>query len=143
MGNSQTMQKINFEDVQTAIKNKEMYIIINTLKEEEQHCLIQHTIPISKEETLINHHVKNSSSNTKSIRIIIYGRNCNDEKTYKKYQQLQQLGFHNVYIYMGGMFEWLLLQDIYGADEFPTTQKHLDILKYKPSQLFNIGLIEY
>ena len=29
------------------------------------------------------------------------------------------------------MFEWLLLQDIYGDDEFPTTTKELDILKYK------------
>jgi hypothetical protein len=41
------------------------------------------------------------------------------------------------------MFEWLLLQDIYGAAEFPTTKKELDLLKYKPSQLLNIALLEY
>ena len=29
------------------------------------------------------------------------------------------------------MFEWLLLQDIYGYDNFPTTIKELDILKYR------------
>jgi hypothetical protein len=42
------------------------------------------------------------------------------------------LGFRNVCVYSGGMFEWLLLQDIYGATSFPTTSKELDILKYKP-----------
>ena len=31
------------------------------------------------------------------------------------------------------MFEWLLLQDIYGNEQFPTLGKELDILKYKPS----------
>jgi hypothetical protein len=38
-------------------------------------------------------------------------------------------------MYLGGMFEWMLLQDIYGRDEFPTTSKVLDILKYKPKRL--------
>ena len=33
------------------------------------------------------------------------------------------------------MFEWLLLQDIYGNDNFPTTSKDLDILKYKPKKI--------
>ena len=32
------------------------------------------------------------------------------------------------------MFEWLLLQDIYGNDDFKTTQEELDILKYKPQK---------
>jgi hypothetical protein len=39
----------------------------------------------------------------KEIKIIIYGRNCNDEKVYVKYNQLCSLGFYNVYIYMGGL----------------------------------------
>ena len=52
-----------------------------------------------------------------------------------KYTQLVNLGFVNVYIYPGGLFEWLCLQDIYGDDEFPTTNKELDILKYKPARL--------
>jgi len=37
-----------------------------------------------------------------------------------------------VYIYKGGLFEWMLLQDIYGEDEFPTTSKQMDILLYRP-----------
>ena len=32
---------------------------------------------------------------------------------------------------------WLHLQDIYGDKDFPTTNKELDILKYKPDALFN------
>jgi len=40
------------------------------------------------------------------------------------------LGFLNIYVYLGGIFEWLLLQDIYGDEEFPTTSKIIDILKY-------------
>ena len=76
------------------------------------------------------------------MRIIIYGKNCNDEKIYKKYQQLLSLGFYNVFVYPGGLFEWLLLQDIYGTEEFPTTSKQLDVLKYKPSPMLNIMLLE-
>jgi hypothetical protein len=41
------------------------------------------------------------------------------------------------------MFEWLLLQDIYGKELFPTTKKELDLLRYKSNQLLSIGLLEY
>jgi hypothetical protein len=138
MGNSQSMQKINFEDMQTAYKNPELYLLINTLSESEQDCLILNTTPAIKEEQLINHHMYSS----KRIRIIIYGRNSNDEKIYNKYDQLMKLGFLNVFIYVGGIFEWLMLQDIYGYEEFPTTRRQLDFLKYKPSSRLNISLIE-
>ena len=74
----------------------------------------------------------------KDKNIIIYGKNANDNKSLEKYQQFISLGFINVYLYCGGLFEWLLLQDIYGEDEFPTTKKELDIIKYKPRKLFNV-----
>jgi hypothetical protein len=138
MGNSQSIRKINFEDIQIVIKNSELYLLINTLNEFEQTCLIKNTVPISKEEIIINQHLTSG----KHIRIIIYGKNCNDEKIFKKYQQLLSLGFYNIFIYMGGLFEWLLLQDIYGYDEFPTTGKELDVLKYKPISILNIQLIK-
>ena len=137
MGNGQSMQKINFEDVQTAYKNPEIYLLINTLSELDQGCLILNTVNVHQEEILINKHMRN-----KSVRIIIYGRNSNDEKIYKKYQQLIGLGFMNVYIYLGGLFEWLMLQDIYGFDEFPTNTRQLDFLKYKPAQKLNVGLLQ-
>ena len=33
MGNAQSIQKINYEDVQHVIKNTEIYVLINTLSE--------------------------------------------------------------------------------------------------------------
>jgi hypothetical protein len=134
-----SMQKINFEDMQSVYKNPEIYLLINTLEESEQGCLISGTIGAQQEVTLINKHLQQN----RQIRIIVYGRNCNDEKIYIKYQQLIKLGFQNVFLYCGGLFEWLMLQDIYGQDEFPTTTKQLDFLKYKPRQLLNVGLLEY
>jgi len=139
MGNTQSMKKINYEDMQTVIKNPEIYLIINTLPPSEQQCLIVNTTLASNEEILINKFMKEN----KSIRIIIYGKNCNDESINKKYQQLYSLGFYNTFIYLGGMFEWLMLQDIYGKDLFPTTKKELDLLKYKSIQLLNMSLLEY
>jgi hypothetical protein len=141
MGNQpslQQIQKINFEDVQTVCKNPEIYLLISTLSPLEQNCLIFGTISPQQEETLINRYMNQNTN----IRIIIYGRNSNDDSIYKKYEQLLRLGFSNVFLYMGGLFEWLMLQDIYGSDEFPTTSKQLDILKYKPSQRLNIALLE-
>ena len=139
MGNSQSLPKINFEDIQYAIKNKESHLLINTLDSEKQECLILNTVTASQEEILLN---KIINSNYKNIKIIVYGENDNDEKIYKKYRQLSSLGFHNVYIYMGGLFEWLMLQDIYGFTEFPTTKKQLDLLKFKPPKKLNIFLID-
>ena len=60
----------------------------------------------------------------------------------KKYDQLIGLGFPNVFIYPGGLFEWLCLQDIYGYDNFPTTIKELDILKFKAKSVFTTYLLE-
>ncbi len=124
--------------MQTAYKNPEIYLLMNTLPLSEQLCLISNTLTPQKEETLMNHYLNSN----KNIRIIIYGRNSNDETIYKKYNQLLSLGFTNVYIYLGGLFEWLMLQDIYGFDDFPTTSRQLDILKYKPNQKLNISYIE-
>ncbi len=140
MGNSQSIQKINFEDVQFILKNSESHLLINTLPETEQSCLLPLTVQASQEEIIINKYLKNG---LKNVRIIIYGRNCNDEKIYTKYGQFTSLGFYNVYIYTGGLFEWLMLQDIYGTQEFPTTKKELDLLKYKSNKLLNISLLEY
>ena len=138
MGNTQSMKKINFEDLQTAVRNPEIYLLINTLPNSEQQCLIFNTISVDQEEVIINKYMKEN----KSIRIIVYGKNCNDETVTKKYQQLLTIGFYNVFVYQGGLFEWLMLQDIYGKDLFPTNKKEVDILKYKPPPQLNISLIE-
>jgi hypothetical protein len=121
-----SIKKCNFDDVRSNIHNKDN-IIINTLSEDNQECLIQGTIDIKKEVTILNDCLKIA----KGKLIIIYGTNTNDEKIFTKYKQLIDLGFTNVYIYIGGLFEWLLLQEIYGLDHFPTTSQELDLLKYK------------
>jgi len=140
MGNSQSIRKVNYEDIQYVIKNSEIHITINTLTQEEQDCLLPNTLNINKEEGIINQLILKGN---KHVKIIVYGRNCNDEKVYTKYNQLTSLGFYNVYIYPGGLFEWLMLQDIYGSSDFPTTKKELDILRYKPNKILNIQLLEY
>ena len=93
MGNTSSSKKINFEDVQYAIKNKE-YIIINTLPSTNQYCLIFNTINCNEEEAIINNLLK--SNNLASI--IVYGKNSNDETIFKKINQLTDLGFTNVYL---------------------------------------------
>jgi rhodanese-related sulfurtransferase len=140
MGQSQSIQKINFEDIQYILKNKDNYILINTLNDSYQDCLIIGTIGINKEVEIINNFIR---SNNKNIKIVIYGLNSNDEKIYNKCNQLSSLGFYDIYVYPGGMFEWLMLQDIYGEKEFPTTKKENDILKYKPPKILGIQLLEY
>jgi len=131
MGQTQSIQKCNYEDVLSFISgqysNSTNKIIINTLPEGEQTCLIKNTISYNKEEEFMNH----SLHNNKSIKIIIYGKNSNDQTIYDKYKKIYELGFTNVYLYIGGLFEWLCLQDIYGFENFPTTMKELDILKFK------------
>lgn len=144
MGNMSSLQmiyqKIGFEDIQYAIRNPEQFLFINTLSEKEQYCLILNTVQAELEETIINRLLQ---SGKKDISVIIYGKNTNDENIYKKYNQFISLGFLKIYLYLGGMFEWLLLQDIYGIKEFPTTNKQLDLLKYKPNKTFGVSLLEY
>lgn len=118
-----------FEDVQTAIRNADSFIIINTMPMGEQECLIKNTMSCYSEETVVNQLLYNYDYNK---IFIVYGKNALDDTSEKKAKQLITLGFNQTFIYKGGMFEWLLLQDIYGDSSFPTTMKILDILKYKP-----------
>jgi hypothetical protein len=132
MGQTQSVKKVNFEDVQQTISTNNKYLLINTLKTNEQNCLIKGTITPEKEIMVINQNLSNTN-----LRIIIYGKNSADETIFKKYTQLNKLGFYNIYLYSGGIFEWLLLQDIYGLDNFPTTTTELDHLKYRARSAFN------
>ena len=119
--------------------NSDNIVLINTLAQEEQDCLIKNTIHANKEADIINGLLKTNYNK----EIIIYGKNHRDVKIIAKYNQLKKLGFKNVHIYFGGMFEWLLLQDIYSSSEFPTTKKELDLLLFKPPKVLTICLLEY
>jgi len=129
-----TYKKLSFEDMQHAIRLTDQYIIINTMSVAEQDYLIKNTISYQMEENIINDLLNKYDMKTR--KFVVYGKNANDESAEKKYKQLVSLGFAEVYIYLGGMFEWVILQDIYGAEEFPTTRKVLDILKFKPTKMF-------
>ena len=130
---------ITFEDVQFAMNDQPKSLIINTLDAHMQGCLIAGTLAIDDEIEVLNAMLKKNTE----VRIIIYGMNSADKTCMKKYEQLQKLGFYNVFIYMGGMFEWLLLQDVYGAELFPTTAAKVDLLKYKGRRQLNVKLLDY
>jgi|TARA_B110000967_G_C18884247_1_gene562954 rhodanese-related sulfurtransferase len=127
--------KLGFEDVLYGIHHNNECILMNTMPHDLQNCLIQNTLLINIEEQTIN---KLMDQNKFQTKIILYGKNSTDNLCDKKYKQLCELGFSEVYIYAGGMFEWLLLQDIYSNNEFPTTTKINDILLYKSSPLLHI-----
>ena len=74
MGNQISINKISYEDIQFILKNPVQTLIISTLDHESQNCLIPKTIKMETEVTLINTHLTQ-----KQIRIVVYGRNCNDE----------------------------------------------------------------
>lgn len=140
MGNFESITKINFEDVLFSLQPNylQQYIIISTIHSSNT-CLIQGTLPPDQEELVINELIQKKQTNMANI--IVYGLNDCDESVIQKYKQLKKLGFTNVYVYLGGMFEWILLQDIYGDSNFKTTQKQLDILKFKPRSRLQLKLL--
>ena len=139
MGNTQSIRKVNYEDVQALQKKTIKGLLINTLSADVQSCLINGTVQINQEEKIINELITSNPD----IYVVVYGKNSNDESIYKKYKQLSDLGFSNVRLYIGGLFEWLLLQDIYGNDDFKTTSDELDILKYKPQSSLSNALAPF
>lgn len=90
------------------------YLIISTIPNDRDAPLISGTVNSSIEEYKINHYMKNEKSSTNTIKgIIVYGKNSSDASVIEKYKQLLQFGITNVYVYFGGLFEWLLLHKQY------------------------------
>ncbi len=136
MGNQVSLvPKVSYEDIQMVVyRNSHVQhstLIINTLPPSLQHCLIKTTLDIRFEERVVNTFIEKNPD----IMIIIYGKNSNDITILHKYEQLVKLGFTNVYIYTGGIFEWMLLHEIYGKDLFQITRYEIDILRYRPKSV--------
>jgi len=128
--------RITSEDIQYVLQHPNEFHLIHTLTHEYQDIVIPTTIPVFSEESVINEMITHIDVPDKPI--IIYGKNNHDETIETKYQQLKSLGIEEIYIYSGGMFEWLLLNDIYGSTEFPiqsSTKKLPDIWKYRPARI--------
>ena len=127
-----TSMCMNFEDMQQIMASHQ-YIIINTLPSNMQQCLIQNTLSAFEEEDKINGLLNSKHTH---LPIVVYGKNNTDDSVWTKAHALKRLGFSQVFVYVGGMFEWMLLQEIYGNGFFPTTEQELDILKFKaPSKM--------
>jgi len=136
MGNQVSLvPKVSYEDIQMVVYRnmhvKHSTLIINTLPPSLQHCLIQTTLDIRFEERIVNTFIQQKPD----IMIIVYGKNSNDITILHKYEQLVKLGFTNVHIYTGGIFEWMLLHEIYGKDLFKITKYEIDILRYRPKSV--------
>lgn len=134
-------QYIGFEDILIAIKEENKHIILNTLSHDEQNVLIKNTILSTEEENIINSLIDKNEHILKTI--IIYGKHNCDNETENKYKKLKKCGFTNINIYKGGLFEWLLLQEVYGFSNFPTSSRDIDILKYRPPKVFGNNLLTY
>ena len=129
MGNasSENLYTCNYEDIQRGIENKNR-IMIHIMDNDA--LLISGTILIDKETATINRLLNDREYDT---NIIVYGKNTDDyERLNKKRNQLIMLGFRNVWVYLGGLFEWILLQDVFGKIQFPTTNVVRDIISYAP-----------
>jgi hypothetical protein len=123
-----TPVRIGFEDMLDIIRSPVKYVVLNTLGMSEQGCLLRGTLAADQEESVVNQMI-NDAGNSKTV--VVYGRNSADDSVDKKYRQLISHGLTDVLVYSGGLFEWLLLQDIYGDAEFPTTSKTPDLLQYR------------
>jgi hypothetical protein len=76
------------------------------------------------------------------IQIVIYGKNGNDETILVKYNQLNELGFNNVKLYIGGITEWLLLQEIFGVEMYPICRASQQQLNDHERMNFIIQLLD-
>lgn len=127
--------KVSYEDIQMVVyRNTHVphtTLLINTLPPSLQHCLIRTTVDIGYEEQIVN----TMFHQNRNIMIIVYGKNSNDITILHKYEQLVKLGFTNVHIYTGGIFEWMLLYEIYGKELFKITRYEIDILRYRPKSV--------
>jgi len=82
--------------------------------------LIYGTLAPEMEEAYMNELLETLDAVSLSeILVIVYGRNATDKSVIEKAKQMYSLGFTSVCVYLGGMFEWCLLQDVYGEKEFP------------------------
>jgi hypothetical protein len=110
-------QHYSFKELQNKMDHcKGEFILLNTLPVQEQNYLIKGTINAVLENDFINSLAKKD----RGKEIIIYGRDHLDMSVIEKYNKLKKIGFTKIYIYFGGLFEWSLLQEIYGVNNFQT-----------------------
>lgn len=126
MGNT-NIKYIGFDTIQ----NINSTSLIITVMDNSINCFIPNTILPKEEEVIINNIIDNKKQN--NYTIILYGKNCKDmDAIKKKILQFKEFGFLNIYVYAGGLFEWLLLREVFGEMQFPIT-----------GHLSKLGVVEY
>jgi hypothetical protein len=124
MGVMYSLPSYKYYEVKDRLKE---VVLLNTIPIDRQYCLIKGTIKANIEEVYMNKLLKTN----KNKEIILYGLHHTDLSVIKKYNQLKKLGFKNVHIYFGGMYEWLLLQEVFGTINFEVDGMIKDIIEYK------------
>ena len=125
MGIMYSLPSYKYYEVKDRIRKD--IILLNTMPMNRQDCLIKGTMKANYEEEFMNQLLKTN----KNKEIILYGLHHTDLSVIKKYNQLKKLGFKNVHIYFGGMYEWLLLQEVFGSINFEIDGSLKDIIEYK------------
>lgn len=125
MGVMYSLPSYNYHQLQERMKDE--IVLINTIPITRQDCLIKGTLKAINEVDYMNKLLKVN----KNKEIIIYGIHHTDLSVIAKYNQLKKLGFKKVHIYFGGMYEWLLLQDVFGSINFQTDGIIQNIVDYK------------
>lgn len=133
--------RIGFDDVLYMIPRvgpSRPFLLINTLPPDDQDFLIKGTLACHIEESTINAILDDFRIDLGKYLIVVYGRHCADATVDRKREQLVKLGFKRVFVYYGGMFEWCLLQDVYGEDVFLVNDvtKKKDLLHFAPAKLW-------
>lgn len=154
------MDTVDFSQVQDFIRNKKTtsWKLVNTLPLSEQDCLIAGTMTAQQEIEYMDKWMMEERKGGGGIqvlarlfsfpnddddvkdpqekiprKIILYGKNAQDKSPWAKRRELIHVyGFEEteICIYVGGLFEWMLLQEIYGPTLFPTTIVEKDLLRF-------------
>ncbi len=124
-----------------ALLNQEegTYCLINTLPEHRQDCVIAHTLPCAEEEATLNRWLSRWEVHRP---IVIYGQHAGDATIYRKYNQCVAVGFEQVFVYLGGMMEWMLLRSVseQSAHEYRIRGETVSFLRFSPSRKFRMRL---
>jgi hypothetical protein len=96
------------------------YLVVSVLPDAflQTEQLLPTTLSPEKEEEVINRILETGEID--QVTLILYGKNNTDTKVFEKYKKLHDRFGLNCVLYLGGMFEWLLLQKLHGEEAYPT-----------------------
>ena len=129
-GSKDVVKVIGFEDMLVLHKTK--VVLLNTMERANQACLIRGTVHADDEETTMNAMLTSTDPSVTDRLVVVYGRHYLDPKPMEKARALRVMGLSRLLVYRGGLFEWLLLQEVFGHDQFPTQGACTDLLLYRP-----------